>query len=318
MDEWDLDMQIEASYDDNSVAEMEAYEAMLAEGDPDTMQVDDEIEKTSISKDTIKDVEETSIPDIKPTSSPSKRPRPTTKNYILRVPPLDTKFIAFTPTNGERMFLRCNKEEEKVSEETTSSASSSSTTALTALEHASIEEEVRVSNRIAMMTDRINRRETRRIAIEEKEAMSSASSSSSTSSSGSSTKKARDLWVDKYGPRHFSDLLSPERTNRDVLRWIKSWDPAVFGRQGPPEIKKVNKFGNAGSWNAPKAPEETKRDPNDRSPPEYKAILLCGPPGLGKTTLAHIVAKHAGYKPFEINASDDRSKNKLLEKIKGK
>ena len=310
MDEWDLDMQIEASYDDNSVAEMEAYEAMLAEGDPDTMQVDDEIEKTSILKDTIKDVEETIH---------TKRPRPTTKNYILRVPPLDTKFIAFTPTHGDRMFLRCNKEEEKVSEETTSSASSSSTTALTALEHASIEEEVRVSNRIAMMTDRINRRETRRIAIEEKEAMSSASSSSSSSSSsGSSTKKARDLWVDKYGPRHFSDLLSPERTNRDVLRWIKSWDPAVFGRQGPPEIKKVNKFGNAGSWNAPKAPEETKRDPNDRSPPEYKAILLCGPPGLGKTTLAHIVAKHAGYKPFEINASDDRSKNKLLEKIKGK
>ena len=38
-----------------------------------------------------------------------------------------------------------------------------------------------------------------------------------------------------------------------------------------------------------------------------QVVLLCGPPGLGKTTLAHIIAKHAGYNLVEINASDDRS-----------
>jgi Cdc6-like AAA superfamily ATPase len=33
-----------------------------------------------------------------------------------------------------------------------------------------------------------------------------------------------------------------------------------------------------------------------------QVALLCGPPGLGKTTLAHIVAQHAGYSVVEMNA----------------
>ena len=31
-------------------------------------------------------------------------------------------------------------------------------------------------------------------------------------------------------------------------------------------------------------------------------LLIFGPPGLGKTTLAHIAAAHCGYRPLEINA----------------
>lgn len=41
--------------------------------------------------------------------------------------------------------------------------------------------------------------------------------------------------------------------------------------------------------------------------PIQKIAVLCGPPGLGKTTLAHTIARHAGYAVREINASDDRS-----------
>lgn len=44
----------------------------------------------------------------------------------------------------------------------------------------------------------------------------------------------------------------------------------------------------------------------------YRAVLISGPPGIGKTTSAHIAAKLAGYSPIELNASDTRSK-KLIE-----
>ncbi|CAN0574134.1 unnamed protein product, partial [Ectocarpus sp. 12 AP-2014] len=37
-----------------------------------------------------------------------------------------------------------------------------------------------------------------------------------------------ELWVDKYAPDGFRDLLSDEKINREVLRAVKAWDPFVF------------------------------------------------------------------------------------------
>lgn len=50
--------------------------------------------------------------------------------------------------------------------------------------------------------------------------------------------------------------------------------------------------------------------------PRKRAALLHGPPGTGKTTLAHVFAKETNSEIFELNASDLRNKNKLQEILK--
>ena len=51
---------------------------------------------------------------------------------------------------------------------------------------------------------------------------------------GGNDGKDHQLWVDKHAPTIFSHLLSDERTNREVLRALKAWDPYVFRRAAPP------------------------------------------------------------------------------------
>jgi replication factor C large subunit len=44
-----------------------------------------------------------------------------------------------------------------------------------------------------------------------------------------------------------------------------------------------------------------------------KPLLLVGPPGIGKTTIAYLIAKQFGYDMIGLNASDVRSKSRINE-----
>jgi replication factor C large subunit len=49
--------------------------------------------------------------------------------------------------------------------------------------------------------------------------------------------------------------------------------------------------------------------------PHSKAAILVGPPGTGKTTMAHLLSARSGVNLVELNASDTRTKEKLSKKI---
>lgn len=103
------------------------------------------------------------------------------------------------------------------------------------------------------------------------------------------------LWVEKWRPRKFMDLVGNEKTNRRVLRWLRQWSPAVFQESLPHPLY------------------ENEFDPLQR--PAKRILLLHGSPGIGKTSVAHVVAKQAGYTVSEINASDERGGLQVKDKI---
>ena len=136
---------------------------------------------------------------------------------------------------------------------------------------------------------------------------------------GMRKKLAGALWADRHGPKSFTDLLSPAQTNREVLHWLKGWDKVVFNKDPPKATMKKfysDRYAEKTGYKGKKRDgDETHVALDALKRPKEKILLLSGPPGSGKTTLAHVVAKHCGYQPIEINASDDRSASTLKVKL---
>uniref|UniRef100_U3K3U3 Replication factor C subunit 1 n=1 Tax=Ficedula albicollis TaxID=59894 RepID=U3K3U3_FICAL len=129
---------------------------------------------------------------------------------------------------------------------------------------------------------------------EEKEAPKPKESSVS-EDDGDGTEKL--LWVDKYKPVSLKAIIGQQGEQscaNKLLRWLRNWHKNTL------EDGQVRGNRLAGS----------KDDGTG-----FKAALLSGPPGVGKTTTAALVCKELGYSYVELNASDTRSKNSLKEVV---
>ncbi|KAI1471045.1 DNA replication factor C, large subunit [Daldinia caldariorum] len=93
------------------------------------------------------------------------------------------------------------------------------------------------------------------------------------------------LWTVKYAPTQPSHICGNKAAVEKIQNFLKSWQKS---RKYNFEKRGADGLGG------------------------YRAIMLSGPPGIGKTTAAHLAAKLEGFDIIESNASDTRSK-KLVE-----
>ena len=110
-----------------------------------------------------------------------------------------------------------------------------------------------------------------------------------------------ELFVDKYKPSNCKGIIGQQgdKSNMNKLKnWLNDWNKNHLHNTGKKAAPKPAPWGMAndnGAW--------------------AKAALLSGPPGVGKTTTAYLVAKELGYDVVEMNASDTRSKRLLGENV---
>ncbi|QRW27758.1 sister chromatid cohesion protein [Rhizoctonia solani] len=93
------------------------------------------------------------------------------------------------------------------------------------------------------------------------------------------------MWVDRYRPKCFTDLLGDERVHRETMAWLKEWDQCVFGRR---KRRPLRQEANEG----PQYQDEHGR-------PEKKFSYYL-----------------AGYGVAEINASDARTGSIVDDRIR--
>ncbi|KAF9793271.1 replication factor RFC1 C terminal domain-containing protein, partial [Thelephora terrestris] len=103
--------------------------------------------------------------------------------------------------------------------------------------------------------------------------------------SGKAIDPLTQLWTVRYAPKTLKEVCGNKGQIERLQQWLEDWPGSL--KSG---FKKPGKHGTN----------------------VYRAMMITGPPGIGKTTSAHLCAQLAGFTPIEMNASDARSK-KLIE-----
>lgn len=97
------------------------------------------------------------------------------------------------------------------------------------------------------------------------------------------------LWTVKYAPNDLAQLCGNKGQVNKLKTWLTNW------------------FENA---------KHDFKNPGADGSGVFRACLISGPPGIGKTSAAHLVAKNLGFDILEKNASDVRSKSLMNSTMK--
>nr|XP_045238726.1 chromosome transmission fidelity protein 18 homolog isoform X3 [Macaca fascicularis] len=256
------------------------------------------------------------------------RASPAARNPVLRRPPILEDYVHVTSTEGIRAYLVLRADPVATGVQSPLLHvpwRGGGQLDLLGVSFASLKEQVDSERRERLLQEAQRLSDTlRSLRSGEEEAAQPVGAPEEEPADGQDT-SAHCLWVDEFAPRHYTELLSDDFTNRCLLKWLKLWDLVVFGHERPsrkprPSVEpaRVSKEATApGKWKSHEQVLEEMLeaglDPSQR--PRQKVALLCGPPGLGKTTLAHVIARHAGYSVVEMNASDDRSPEAFRTRI---
>lgn len=102
-----------------------------------------------------------------------------------------------------------------------------------------------------------------------------------------------DLWTEKYKPLKSVDIIGNSSALDKLQAWLENWENnCLIGDKSKGKVKST---------------EHTNA----------KAAIISGPPGIGKTTAARLLALENGFKVMEMNASDIRSKKLIQETVLG-
>lgn len=80
-------------------------------------------------------------------------------------------------------------------------------------------------------------------------------------------------WTEKYRPRSLSEVLGSDTNVAAMTAWAREWQSGRI--------------------------------------PEKRALVMTGPPGVGKTSAAEALARDFGWSIIEFNASENRNADSL-------